>query len=283
MSETVAGHIPSAGHHEEKSIWPIVAGPGIALMGFGFLITLSSRPIGLPILVVGVVVALFGLIGWWREVISLAPQEPVTTHPSTRDPLGVAELYEDLSAHVGEQARNLRLGFVLFIASEVMFFAAFFGFYFYSRGHIQVWPPVGYPTLENSWIPPLNTALLLTSGLTFTWGHHGLIHNRRDQLKLGLALTILLGATFLSLQAWEWTHLGLSIRDGLLGTAFFLLTGFHGAHVILGVIFLTVMLGRASAGHFTPSRHFALQACGWYWHFVDVVWILLFSLLYMWT
>jgi cytochrome c oxidase subunit 3 len=194
-----------------------------------------------------------------------------------------------------------------FIFSEVMFFAAFFGALFYARvlsvpwlGEIDqkllwpdfqaVWPTAGPGITEHfstmgAWgIPALNTALLLSSGVTVTWAHWALKENNRGQLILGMIATIALGATFLGFQAYEYIHayteLNLKLSTGIYGSTFFMLTGFHGFHVTLGVIMLTVILFRCIAGHFRPDHHFAFEAVSWYWHFVDVVWLLLFVLVY---
>jgi cytochrome c oxidase subunit 3 len=133
-------------------------------------------------------------------------------------------------------------------------------------------------------LPALNTLLLLSSGVTITWAHHALKDNKRTQLLWGLGITILLGVIFLCVQAYEYYHayhaLGLTLHSGIYGTTFFMLTGFHGAHVTIGAFMLLVMLGRAIKGHFTPERHFGFEAAAWYWHFVDVVWLFLFILVY---
>ena len=196
---------------------------------------------------------------------------------------------------------SYRWGMAWFIFSEVMFFAAFFGALLYARevasslllksgllwpNYTAAWPSAGpgskeaFTPMEAWGIPAINTAILLSSGATVTWAHWGLVKAHRGQLKLGLALTILLGATFLVLQAWEYGHAAFSLKTGIYGATFFMLTGFHGLHVSLGVIMLTVILGRSLAGHFSPNHHFAFEAVSWYWHFVDVVWLLLFVFVY---
>jgi cytochrome c oxidase subunit 3 len=198
-----------------------------------------------------------------------------------------------------------------FIFSEVMFFAAFFGALFYTRvlsvpwlGESdtmqQLWPtfkaawPTAGPGLTadglkftpmEAWgIPAINTLLLLSSGVTVTWAHWGLKKGNRTQLILGLAMTVALGVTFLGLQAFEYHHayteMGLTLGAGVYGATFFMLTGFHGFHVLVGTTMLIVMLLRSIAGHFTADHHFAFEAVSWYWHFVDVVWVLLFILVY---
>jgi cytochrome c oxidase subunit 3 len=196
-----------------------------------------------------------------------------------------------------------------FIFSEVMFFAAFFGALFYARvitmpwlgdldhksvlwpGFTAAWPNLGpagvveaFQTIGPWPIPTINTALLLTSGVTLTFAHHALKDNHRGSLKFWLLITVLLGAVFLSLQAFEYAHayqdLNLKLSSGIFGSTFFLLTGFHGFHVCVGAIILTVVLFRILSGHFTAENHFAFEAAAWYWHFVDVVWLGLYVVVY---
>ncbi|MGY8527099.1 cytochrome c oxidase subunit 3 [Paracidovorax citrulli] len=195
-----------------------------------------------------------------------------------------------------------------FIFSEVMFFSAFFGALFYARvitmpwlGDLNnrilwpdfaaVWPNTGpagtveaYQVMGPWPIPTINTALLLMSGVTLTWAHHALLANKRSQVIQGLVLTILLGAVFMGFQAYEYIHayadLNLKLSSGIYGSTFFMLTGFHGFHVTMGAIMLAVVLGRVLKGHFTPDNHFAFEGAAWYWHFVDVVWLFLYIVVY---
>jgi cytochrome c oxidase subunit 3 len=200
---------------------------------------------------------------------------------------------------------------VLFIASEVMFFVAWFWAYFNSAlfphdVSIGSWPPSGIVTLDPWHLPLLNTLILLTSGTTVTWAHHALQTGDRKGAIQGLILTVILGASFTCVQAYEYMHApftfgfnglplvpftdpahinlaaGAGNFDAIYGSTFFMATGFHGFHVIVGTIFLAVCLFRAIAGQFTPTRHFGFEAAAWYWHFVDVVWLFLFSCIYVW-
>jgi cytochrome c oxidase subunit 3 len=258
---------------------------GIFMLALGFIFRLNGAPPGLWSMLIGAALIVYVILGWFGEVIG-------------ENVRGVYTQWED---------RSYRIGMVWFIFSEVMFFACFFGTLFYIRrialpelggyepnytpyaGFSGAWPssgPMGDKfTSMGPWgIPALNTLILLTSGATLTWAHWGLIKNKRSQLNLGLALTVLLGLTFMGFQAFEYVHayqeLGLTLGAGVYGATFFILTGFHGLHVTLGSIMLMVMLGRGLKGHFSEHNHFAFEAVAWYWHFVDVVWLILFVFVY---
>jgi cytochrome c oxidase subunit 3 len=206
---------------------------------------------------------------------------------------------------------HLRYGMVLFISSEVMFFVAWFWAYFnsaifFNDVSIGSWPPSGIVTLDPWHLPLLNTLILLCSGTTVTWAHHAIQSGDKKGATQGLLLTVLLGASFTGIQAFEYMHApftfgfnhlalvpftdpahislatGAGNFDAIYGSTFFMATGFHGAHVIIGTIFLTVCLFRNIAGQFTPTRHFGFEAAAWYWHFVDVVWLFLFACIYVW-
>ena len=303
-------------HLVNPSPWPLVGSIAATIMMIGAVVWMKSGanegglslgPGGSPFIVLrgptlfllGFAGILITFIGWWRDVI----KESLTgENTSTVVRLG------------------LRYGMILFIASEVMFFAAWFWAFFGAalfpgagdpvlladgeqmlnlagdpafigndaRQHAtgNVWPPVGVEPL-NAWALPLvNTLVLLLSGTTVTWAHHAVLHNDQKGLVQGLILTIVLGMFFTSLQAVEYYE-ALSLDmfkfsgGGIYGASFFMATGFHGLHVIIGTIFLIVCLFRALAGHFTPERHFGFEAAAWYWHFVDVVWLFLFAFIYV--
>jgi cytochrome c oxidase subunit 3 len=189
----------------------------------------------------------------------------------------------------------MRYGMALFIASEVMFFAAWFWAYFnaslFPTSAIEgKWPPPGIVTFDPWDLPFLNTLILLTSGVTVTWAHHALLEGNRKHLLQGLLLTILLGLTFTGVQAYEYSHAAFSFafeagaagKGGIYPTTFYMATGFHGAHVIIGTTFLIVCYIRAAKGHFKQDHHFGFEAAAWYWHFVDVVWLFLFVAIYWW-
>jgi len=204
---------------------------------------------------------------------------------------------------------HLRYGMILFIASEVMFFVAWFWAYFDASlfpsgvytlqnnsaviGMTQrnevlggVWPPVSNDAFKHTFdpwgLPLVNTLILLLSGVTVTWAHHALLHDDRRGLIWGLLCTVLLGALFTYFQVVEYGHAAFSYSGHIYGATFFMATGFHGAHVLIGTIFLAVCLARALSGHFTKEKHFGFEAAAWYWHFVDVVWLFLFACIYVW-
>lgn len=257
------GHVEHP--HVDTNPWPPVAAAGLVMMAFGLALSFKIHGVGLAVLVLGAVVALVGTVGWWQDLIQEAESHTLPTAHA--------------ASAVHRPGQDMRLAMVLFIASEVMFFAAFFAFYFYVRAGAPEWPPAGTPHVFHSLtLPALQTLILVTSSFTYTWAEHALMRDNRRGLIVGLAVTLFLGLLFLSGQAYEWSTMELSLRSGLMGTAFFMLTGFHGLHVIVGAIFIAVNLVRSIRGHFSKASHFALQGAGWYWHFVDLIWLILFFL-----
>jgi heme/copper-type cytochrome/quinol oxidase subunit 3 len=183
--------------------------------------------------------------------------------------------------------KGLSMGMILFIVSEVMFFFGIFWAFFHSSlsPNIEigaVWPPKGIVTFDAWKIPLLNTIILLTSGASVTWAHHALVAGNRSETTLGLIFTVCLGLVFTMFQAYEYSHALFTIRDTVYGSVFFLATGFHGFHVIIGTIFLFACLLRHLNYHFTTKHHLGFEAAAWYWHFVDVVWLFLFISIYWW-
>jgi cytochrome c oxidase subunit 3 len=281
-TSTARGHyfVPAASHYST------LLSVGIFFLALGFIFRINDIPQGIWSMLAGAASILYVVIGWFGEIIG-------------ENVRGVYTKWED---------RSYRIGMIWFILSEVMFFACFFGALFYIRRialpelggfdaayspfekFTSAWPsagPLGETfTPMHAWgIPAVNTLLLLTSGATLTWAHWGLIKGNRTQLNLGLALTISLGLTFMGFQAFEYAHayseMGLTLGAGVYGATFYILTGFHGMHVTLGSIMLMVMLGRGLKGHFSEHNHFAFEAVAWYWHFVDVVWLVLFVFVYI--
>ena len=265
-------------HLVDPSPWPAIGAFGVIILVFGainyfgegltFGAEETKRGSMLPMLI-GLGLVLFTMAGWWRDVIK-------ESHSGLHNEI----------VQIG-----LKYGMVLFIASEVCFFVAFFWAFFDVslpgqadyRGAIGgVWPPEGVETMHAMGIPLLNTIILLSSGATVTWAHHGLRQNNRKQLIIGLILTLALGWTFTALQGYEYYEAKFAITEGIYPSAFFMATGFHGFHVIVGSLFLLVCLIRSIKGHFTPNHHVGFEAAAWYWHFVDVVWIFLFTVVYWW-
>jgi cytochrome c oxidase subunit 3 len=269
-------------HLVDPSPWPLVGSIGAFLLAFGLVtymkgfVTDEASPFhflladGSPwIMAVGSLVVIYTMIGWWADIIKESQR----------------------GDHTPVVQIGLRYGMIFFIASEVMFFVAWFWAWFeqwiYSGVRLPEiatawtqWPPEGVHVFDPFHLPLLNTLILLTSGTTVTWAHHALQHNKRGEAKLGLLLTVLLGAMFTAVQAYEYAHAEFSFGGNTYGAAFFMATGFHGAHVIIGTIFLAVCLLRLMAGQFTPTKHFGFEAAAWYWHFVDVVWLFLFAFVY---
>jgi cytochrome c oxidase subunit 3 len=277
-----------------ESPWPIFGSAALFIMMFGISGWLNDW-YGPWVFFLGFSLLVVMFIGWFRVVID-------------ENQAGTYNLQVD---------KSFRMGMMWFIFSEVMFFAAFFGALFYARQLAVPWlggegvkifnNVFAWPGFENAWptngpaklgpredgsfeiipafgLPAINTLILLSSGVTVTIAHHALREGKRGTLNLFLFLTFALGFLFVGLQASEYAHayneLGLKLSTGIYGSTFFMLTGFHGFHVTLGVIMLTVILFRCIAGHFKPDHHFAFEAVSWYWHFVDVVWLLLFVLVY---
>lgn len=272
----------------QPSYWPLVGSAALLLLGFGAVLTMNKVANGSFVLLAGFCVLLVMLFGWFGRVIGESEG-------------GQYNLQVD---------RSFRWSMGWFIFSEVMFFVAFFGALFYIRvlsvpelassaqellwgGFSGHWPSAGpsaeaakteFHAMHASGIPLINTLLLLSSGATLTWAHWGMLKSNRGQLKLGLFLTIALGLVFLGFQAYEYADAyahGLKLTTGVYGSTFYMLTGFHGFHVTLGATMLIVMFVRSLKGHFTAERHFAFEAVAWYWHFVDVVWLGLFIVVYV--
>jgi cytochrome c oxidase subunit 3 len=258
-------------HHDYHLVdpdpWPIIGAAGAFALFGGTVMWLHANPYGKFIAFAGIATVIGTMIAWWSNTIREA-------HTGYHTP--VVQLH-------------LRYGMILFIASEVMFFLAWFWAFFDSSlfpSAVEAvggqWPPKGVEVLDPWGFPLLNTMILLCSGTTVTWAHHALIHGDRKSLKLGLLLTILLGLLFTSIQAYEYANAPFPFKGSIYVSTFFMATGFHGFHVIVGTIFLTVCLLRANRGDFSPRQHFGFEAAAWYWHFVDVVWLFLFVSIYVW-
>jgi cytochrome c oxidase subunit 3 len=278
-------YVPHGSH------WPVVGSAGLLFLMVGVSVWLNGADTGFWVMMAGFAVLVFMLVGWFSEVI----------HESEGG---------RYNAQVG---MSFRMGMFWFIFSEVMFFSAFFGALFYTRNMSvpwlggesnnfftnlllwdafeSTWPTNGpgniggeFEKMEPFGLPLINTAILLTSSVTVTIAHHALLHGQRALLKVFLAATFILGFIFVFLQAEEYIHayqaMNLKLTSGIYGSTFYMLTGFHGMHVTIGAIMLTIVWLRVMKGHFTPENHFAFEATAWYWHFVDVVWVGLYVFVY---
>jgi cytochrome c oxidase subunit 3 len=279
------GEVKHDYHLVNPSPWPLLGSLSVLVLALGG-VTFMKGLFGMEkgtvwLLAVGFAMVGWVMIGWWREVIKEGK----------------------IGDHTPVVSIGLRYGMILFIASEVMFFVgwfwSFFEFAIYHSARVGDtwdaanplfadalakfgdWPPVGVETFDPFHLPLINTLVLLLSGTTVTWAHHALQHDDRSGAKLGLLVTILLGMAFTALQVFEYSHAQFSFDGTLYGSAFFMATGFHGAHVVIGTLFLIVCLLRLLTGGMSAQKHLGFEFAAWYWHFVDVVWLFLFAFVYV--
>ena len=280
-----SGDVKHDYHLVNPSPWPLLGSLAVIVLAVGG-VTYMKGLFGLEagtwwLLAIGFAMVIWVMTGWWREVAKEGA----------------------IGDHTPVVSIGLRYGMILFIASEVMFFVAwfwgFFEFTIYESARtgstwdatnplyadalakFNDWPPAGVETFDPFHLPLINTLVLLLSGTTVTWAHHALQHGDRSGAKLGLVLTVLLGLGFTALQVLEYSHAGFTYDGTLYGSAFFMATGFHGAHVVIGTIFLAICLLRLMMGGMTPTKHLGFEFAAWYWHFVDVVWLFLFAFVYV--
>nr|APX40192.1 cytochrome c oxidase subunit 3 [Smaragdina rufimana] len=251
-------------HLVDVSPWPILAAMGAMTMMIGLIQWFHQLDNSL--LMIGLLINILVSIQWWRDV----------SREGTFQGL-----------HTMKVTLGLRWGMILFIVSEVFFFISFFWSFFHSSLSPTIelgllWPPKGIVAFNPLEIPLLNTMILLTSGLTVTWAHHSLMENNYSKAIQGLMLTVLLGIYFTALQGFEYIEAPFTISDSVYGSTFFMATGFHGLHVIIGTTFLAICLMRLYLNHFSSIHHFGFEAAAWYWHFVDVVWLFLYISIYWW-
>lgn len=253
-------------HLVDPSPWPFFM--SIAALNFtsGMIIYMNNLRSGFFYVFLGLFLILFFMYCWFIDII-------------------VEATFEGQHTYIVQ--RGLRYGMLLFIVSEVMFFFSFFWAFFHSSlapgtGIGCVWPPQGIKSLDPFMVPFLNTLILLSSGVSITWAHRAFfVHNRLEVIQ-GLILTIVLGIIFTGFQGFEYTTSEFSINDGIYGSIFYMATGFHGFHVLIGTLFIFFCLVRHYKYHFTVEHHFGFEAAAWYWHFVDVVWLFLFGTIYWW-
>jgi heme/copper-type cytochrome/quinol oxidase subunit 3 len=253
-------------HLVDVSPWPLIGALSAFTTAVGAALSIHLYNYGTFILCLGFIGVFYTMFVWWRDVIRESTFE---------------------GHHTSVVQIGLRYGMLLFILSEVLFFAAFFWAYFDASlaPNVEIgaiWPPKGI-NVFNPWeVPLLNTLILVLSGVTITWSHHAILAGNRQQALVSLLITVLLGMCFTALQVYEYIEASFTISDGVYGSSFYMATGFHGVHVLIGTTFLVVCLVRLYKSHFTSKHHFGFEAAAWYWHFVDVVWLFSFVTIYWW-
>ena len=260
----MSNHINHPFHLVDKRPWPLLRAFSVISLVSGIAKWFHTFSIDLFLL--GTITTIIVILQWWRDVVREGT-------------------YQGL--HTDLVGAGLRWGIILFITSEVLFFLSFFWAFFHRSLAPAVeigraWPPAGIKPFNPFQIPLLNTAILLSSGVTVTWAHHAIMENNHTQGKQALLITILLGLYFTALQGLEYYEAPFCIADAVYGSTFFIATGFHGIHVIIGTLFLAVCFIRHVWNHFSCTHHFGFEAAAWYWHFVDVVWLFLFISIYWW-
>jgi cytochrome c oxidase subunit 3 len=273
LKHTIKANTLGDYHLVEPSPWPILMSLSLFILAIGAVLFMHHHQIGTAILPLGFVCVITIMYKWWKDVLKEGIKD---------------------KAHSVVVRDGLKIGMVLFIASEVMFFAAFFWGYFHASldpaGILDgvwvkdegIWPPKAIKTFNPWGLPFTNTLILLLSGTTVTWAHYSLLNHNQKDLVRALAITVLLGLSFSILQFHEYSHAPFNFKDGIYASNFYMATGFHGAHVIIGTIFLAVCLLRAKKGHFQQGDgHLGFEFAAWYWHFVDVVWLFLFCFIYL--
>nr|YP_009917955.1 cytochrome c oxidase subunit III [Pseudoboletia maculata]QLM02003.1 cytochrome c oxidase subunit 3 [Pseudoboletia maculata] len=251
-------------HLVDQSPWPLTGAISGLMMTSGLVLWFHTQ--STLLLIIGFILLATTMVNWWRDIVREATFQ---------------------GSHTAIVENGLRYGMILFITSEVCFFFAFFWAFFHSSLAPSVeigvtWPPTGITPLNPFLVPLLNTAVLLSSGVTITWSHHSILAGNRTEAIQALFLTVALGVYFTILQAWEYLDSPFTIADSVYGSTFFVATGFHGLHVIIGTTFLAVCFFRLVNHHFSAHHHFGFEAAAWYWHFVDVVWLFLYVCIYWW-
>nr|AFI54843.1 cytochrome c oxidase subunit III [Poecilocoris nepalensis] len=251
-------------HLVDYSPWPLTGSIGAMTLTTGMVMWFHMN--NMYLFLMGLLILMLTMMQWWRDIVREATFQGM---------------------HTIKVTNGLKIGMILFIISEVFFFISFFWGFFHSSLAPTVeigmnWPPAGIQVFNPMEIPLLNTMILLCSGLTVTWAHHSIMKNNYNQTLYSLIITVLLGIYFTILQAYEYLESSFCISDSVYGSCFFMATGFHGLHVMIGTIFLSVCLIRHMMCHFSNNHHFGFEAAAWYWHFVDVVWLFLYISIYWW-
>nr|YP_009732580.1 cytochrome c oxidase subunit III [Idiocerus salicis]QHS71299.1 cytochrome c oxidase subunit III [Idiocerus salicis] len=251
-------------HLVDKSPWPLTSSMGLMTMTSGTILWFNKLN---PILMfIGVIIIIMTMMQWWRDVIRESTFQGM---------------------HTKKVMVSMKWGMIMFILSEVMFFSSFFWAFFHSSLSPSVeiglqWPPNGIKTFNPMSIPMLNTMILLSSGISMTWAHNSILTKNFSQSMKSMIITVLLGLYFTSLQLYEYIEAPFSIADSVYGATFFMSTGFHGLHVMIGTIFIIIIMLRTSKLHFSTNHHIGFESSAWYWHFVDVVWLFLYIMIYWW-
>nr|YP_009434367.1 cytochrome c oxidase subunit III [Athetis lepigone]ATE89008.1 cytochrome c oxidase subunit III [Athetis lepigone]ATE89021.1 cytochrome c oxidase subunit III [Athetis lepigone]ATE89034.1 cytochrome c oxidase subunit III [Athetis lepigone]ATE89047.1 cytochrome c oxidase subunit III [Athetis lepigone]ATE89060.1 cytochrome c oxidase subunit III [Athetis lepigone] len=251
-------------HLVDYSPWPLTGAIGVLVLVTGMVKWFHN--FNMNLLILGYLIIIMTMYQWWRDICREGTLQ---------------------GKHTILVTKGLRWGMILFIVSEIFFFISFFWAFFHSSlaPNIEIgaiWPPTGIIPFNPFQIPLLNTIILISSGVSVTWAHHAIMENNNSQMTQGLFITIILGIYFTILQAYEYFEAPFTIADSIYGSTFFMATGFHGLHVIIGTLFLIVCLIRHLNNHFSSNHHFGFEAAAWYWHFVDVVWLFLYISIYWW-
>nr|YP_002122317.1 cytochrome c oxidase subunit III [Ochrogaster lunifer]CAQ19284.1 cox3 [Ochrogaster lunifer] len=251
-------------HLVDYSPWPLTGAIGVLILVTGMMKWFHN--FNLNLIILGYLIVVLTMYQWWRDICREGTLQ---------------------GKHTLLVVKGLRWGMILFIVSEIFFFLSFFWAFFHSSlsPNIEIgtsWPPVGITPFNPFQIPLLNTIILISSGISVTWAHHALMENNNSQMTQSLFITIILGIYFTTLQMYEYFEAPFSIADSIYGSTFFVATGFHGLHVIIGTMFLLICLIRHLNNHFSSNHHFGFEAAAWYWHFVDVVWLFLYVSIYWW-
>nr|YP_010610470.1 cytochrome c oxidase subunit III [Cyphonia clavata]WAP90799.1 cytochrome c oxidase subunit III [Cyphonia clavata] len=251
-------------HLVDKSPWPIVGATGLMTMTSGLVMMFHKNDIKLMIL--GLLITTLTMIQWWRDTIREATFQGM---------------------HTKKVMKSMKMGMIMFILSEIMFFLSFFWAFFHSSlsPSIEIgmlWPPMNIKPFNPMSIPMLNTTILLASGISMTWAHSAIVMNNKTQSKKSMILTIMMGVYFTILQAMEYYEAPFCLSDSVYGSTFFMTTGFHGIHVIIGTMFIITMMMRLNKLHYSNKHHVGFECSAWYWHFVDVIWLFLYMSMYWW-